>query len=179
MNKIILYTGLLILILFSAGCVKVDEEFSELRNNVMTSFGDNYETEYQFSVGTIGITVSSWLVDFAQDEEYVDDMMREIDNVQVGIYKKIIDSYEPGYNTLKQINDDMEKRGWKYILRSVDNGDFISIYIRSGSENFFNQLYIVSFDDEQLILLDIEGDLKEVIATVIEEKGLDFDSIAY
>jgi hypothetical protein len=73
----------------------------------------------------------------------------------------------------------MEKRGWKYILRSVDNGDFISIYIRSGSENFFNQLYIVSFDDEQLILLDIEGDLKEVIATVIEEKGLDFDSIAY
>ncbi len=85
------FTLLLVIfvIILLPGCIGVNRQFSEVKDKIMGKLGDDYKTEYQFSVGSVGITISSWFINFAAKEEYVDDMMREISSVQVGVYNRV------------------------------------------------------------------------------------------
>ena len=78
-----------LLLIFLTGCIGVNRQFGEIKNKIMGNLGKDYKTEFQFSVGSTVITVSSWFVDLAANEEYIDDMMREISSVQVGVYHKV------------------------------------------------------------------------------------------
>ena len=73
------------LILLS-GCIGVNRQFSEVKDKIMGELANDYKTEFQFSVGSSAITISSWFVDLAANEEYIDEMMRVISSVQVGVY---------------------------------------------------------------------------------------------
>ena len=37
-------------------------------------------------------------------------------------------------------------------------------------------MYIISFDEEQFVIVEVEGNLEELISTVIREKGIDFNT---
>ena len=176
MKTTINISAVLCLTLLTSGCMRVNKEFSELNNYILAGFGNKYSTEAQFAVGSVGISISSWFVDFAQDDDIVNDLMREIDNVQIGIYTSLKETSQVGFNTLLEISADMEARGWKHIVRSIDNGELLAAYISSDIKKTFTQMYIISFDGEQLVIVEVEGNLEELISTVIKEKGIDFNT---
>jgi hypothetical protein len=166
-----------ILPLLFLGCMEINEEFKEIRNEVITQFGDDYKSEVQFSIGSVGITISSWFVDFAADEEFISEMMNEVSGVQVGVYKKIKAADEPTFSILNDIEDEMLSNGWKSIVRSAENGDISAVYLRANNDELLERIFIISYSDDELVLVEVEGDLKEVISTVIREKGLEFERI--
>src|SRR3970040_2311054 len=90
-----------------------------------------YENDHQYI---------SCFVDFAQDDDIVNDLMREIDNVQIGIYTSLKETSQVGFNTLLEISADMEARGWKHIVRSIDNGELLAAYISSDIKKTFTQM---------------------------------------
>jgi hypothetical protein len=171
-NKFFFLPVVLLLPLLLTNCVGINEEFAELRNKIVPQFGDDYKAEFQFSIGSVGITVSSWIVDFAEDEDFVDDMMREISSVQVGVYKKLKDSDTPGFSVLNDIENNMMNSGWKSIVRSSENNEVSAVYIRTNREEFLKRLFVISSNEEELVLVEVKGDLKEIITTMIEEKGM-------
>jgi len=38
-------------------------------------------------------------------------------------------------------------------------------------------MYIISFDEEQLVIVEVEGNLEELISTLIKEKEIDFNTM--
>ena len=48
----------------------------------------------------------------------------------------------------------------------------MSSKIKIDQLRYVAQLARISLNDEELILIEVEGDLKEVISTVIREKGM-------
>jgi hypothetical protein len=164
--------SILFLPLFLNGCIGVNEEFAEIRNEVLNNLDDDFRSEYQFSVGSVGITVSSWFVDAAAEEDLAADILDDVSSVQVGVYKKIRNTNSPDITTLRELEDEMIQKGWKSIVKNCEGDELSGIYIRSNTNETLNRLFVISLDKEELILVEVEGDLKEVISTVIREKGM-------
>jgi len=170
-NKIILLP-ILFLSLFLNGCIGINEEFAEIRNEVLNNLDDDFSSEYQFSVGSVGITVSSWFVDATAEGDLATDIFDDVSSVQVGVYKKIRSTSSPSITTLRELEEEMIQKGWKSIVKNYEGDELSGIYIRSNPNETLNRLFIINLDNEELILVEVEGDLKEVISTVIREKGM-------
>ncbi len=171
-NKFILLSvSLFLLVLSLTGCIGVNRQFNEVKNKIMGNLGEDYKTEYQFSVGSAIINVSSLFVDLTAEQEYIDDMLREISSVQVGVYKRIEGkSHSNDFNTLNLIDLEMSKGGWKYIVRTLDSNEFTTIYISAVPDELLEKLYVVNLKDDKLVIVEVNGDLKKVIGYAIEER---------
>ena len=170
-NKII-FLPLLVFPLFLIGCVGINEEFAEIRNEILNNLDDDFRSEYQFSVGSVGITVSSWFVDAAAEEDLATDILDDVSSVQVGVYKKMRSTNSPNISTLRELEDEMLQKGWKSIVLNCEGNELSSIYVRNHPSETLDRLFVISLNDEEMILVEVEGDLKEVIATVIRDKGM-------
>ncbi len=161
-----------LLLIFLTGCIGVNRQFSEVKDKIMGELGNDYKTEFQFSVGSAAITISSWFVDLAAEQDYIDDMMREISSVQVGVYYKVEGSdAKANFGTLQSIDEEMNNNGWKYIVRSIDNEELTAIYLSDDPEEILNRMYVINLSDEELVIIEVNGDLKKVISYAIEERN--------
>ena len=164
-SRIFEYIILFFLLIFLTGCIGVNRQFSEVKDKIIGELGNNYKTEFQFSVGSSTITISSWFIDLAADEEYIDEMMREISSVQVGVYNRVEGAdAKVSFGTLQSIDEEMHNKGWKYIVRSVDNRELTAIYLSDDPGEILNKMYVINLSDEELIIIEVNGDLKKVIS---------------
>ena len=65
----------------------------------------------------------------------------------------------------------MRSKGWKYIVRTLDNDDLTAIYVSDEPDEVMEKMYVISLQDEELVIVEINGNLKKVIAYAIEEKN--------
>ncbi len=173
-KSIILLIFLASLLIFLTGCIGVNRQFSEVKDKIMDELGNDYKTEFQFSVGSSAITISSWFVDLAAEQDYIDDMMREISSVQVGVYYKVEGSdAKVNFGTLQSIDEEMNNNGWKYIVRSIDNEELTAIYLSDDPEEMLNRMYVINLSGKELVIIEVNGDLKKVISYAIEERNFD------
>ena len=174
-RKFIFIITFFLLILFT-GCIGVNRQFGEVKDKIMGELGNDYKTEFQFSVGSAAITISSWFVDLAANEEYIDDMMREISSVQVGVYHKVKGSdAKANFSTLRSIDEEMKNKGWKYIVRSLEGNELTAIYLSDDPEEILNKMYVINLSDDKLVIVEVNGDLKKVISYSSEERNFQFD----
>ena len=175
-KKILIYFTAAVLI-FSAGCMEINEEFSQVRNEIIDQLDDDYKSEVQFSIGSVGITISSWFVDFATDEEFIDDMLQDISGVQLGVYERVKGTDAPDLNTISKIESEMNSYGWKSVVRTTEEDEVSAVYFRVSPDELLERIFVVSLSEDELVLVEVEGDLKSIITTVIRDKGLEFERI--
>ncbi|GBD87354.1 hypothetical protein BMS3Abin03_01286 [bacterium BMS3Abin03] len=165
-------------VLFSAvlltSCIGVNRQFEEVKDKIMGKLGEDYETEFQFSIGSAALHISSWFVNLSADQEYLDDMMREISSVQIGVFNRVRGTnVYADFNTLKQIDNEMKSRGWQYIVRSVENNEISAVYLNSNPGEVLKSMYVINLNDDELTIIEVNGNLKKVIQYAIEEKNFD------
>ena len=98
-------------------------------------------------------------------------MMREISSVQVGVYNRVEGAdAKANFGTLQSIDEEMNNKGWKYIVRSVDNEELTAIYLSDDPVELLNKMYVINLSDEELVIIEVNGDLKKVISYAIEER---------
>jgi hypothetical protein len=173
MKNKLLFLPILLLPLFLNGCIGINEEFAEIRNEVIKNFGGDFKSEMQFSIGSAGITVSTWFVDAAADEDIAADILDDVSSVQIGVYKKLRGTDSPNMNTLREIESKMSESGWKSIVKSCDKEELAAIYVRKDSGKILDRLFVISIENDELVLVEVKGDLKEAISTVIRQKGME------
>ena len=170
-SRIFICIILFFLLILLTGCIGVNRQFSEVKDKIIGGLGNKYKTEFQFSVGSSAITISSWFIDLAANEEYIDEMMREISSVQVGVYNRVEGSdAKANFGTLQSIDEEMHNKGWKYIVRSADNEELTAIYLSDDPGEILNKMYVINLSDEELVIIEVNGDLKKVISYAIEER---------
>jgi len=102
-----LFLPIFFLSLFLNGCIGINEEFGEIRDEVIKNFGGEYKSEVQFSVGSVGITVSSWFVDAAAEEDMTADILDDVSSVQVGVYIKLREFNSPDIRCWKVVGSQL------------------------------------------------------------------------
>lgn len=175
MKTRLFFLPILLLPVFLNGCIGINEEFADIRNVVINNFGGEYKSEVQFSIGSTGITVSSWLVDAAAEEDIAGDILKDVSSVQVGVYKKLRVTDSPRMNTLREIESKMSESGWKSIVKTCDKDELAAVYVRKNPDEVLDRLFVISLDNDELVLVEVEGDLKEAISTVIRDKVIDIN----
>ncbi len=178
MKTLLKISPLLIAVLFiSSGCINVNKNFKQTSNKLINDFGNDYHREVELSAGPFMINVASWVVNFSQDDEMVDDLMRQVSNVQVGVYTVTKDRGKEKASIMEKINNEMEAKGWQYIVRSYDTHNLTAVFVSKNPDMFFRKMFIITHDSEQLVLVEVEGNLDRLIELAIKDKKFKFNTM--
>ncbi len=137
----------------------------------MSELDMDYDKQIEFSVGSAGIMLAGMIVNLSDVEEPVDEILKNISRVQVGVYERNrYNKFHARYDVLVRLSAKLEEQGWKYIVRSVQDNEIAAVFVNEEDDEF-SRLYVVAADDEQLVLVEIHGDLSKVIEVAVREKG--------
>ena len=176
-KKIKFVMGILLVALLSTGCIGVDRGFRSVRDYVLDSSNNQLEKEFEFSLGSVSITMAELAMNFTDIEEPIGEVLSEISSVQVGIYNNNYDvKIEPSFEEAKFLTSKMKDAGWDCIVRSVDGSDMAIVFVKAHDDEL-NQLFVISVNNEEVVLVEVLGNLHKVIEIAIREKGLDFAMI--
>ena len=176
-KKIKFVMSILLVALLFTGCIGVDRGFRSIRDYVLDPSNNNFEKEFEFSFGSVSVTMAELVLNFADVEEPVEEILSEISNVQVGIYKNNSDVIiEPSLEEAKFLTTKMKKAGWDCIVRSVDRNEMTAVFVKAHDDEL-NRLFVISVNDDEVVLAEVLGNLHKVIEIAIREKGLDFAKI--
>jgi hypothetical protein len=176
MKTLLKFSPLIVTLLIAAsGCIGINRNFREVRATLISKFGNDYHREIEVSVGPFLINFASWVVNLSQEDEIVDDLMRQVSNVQVGVYTMTKDREKEKNTVMEKINSEMQSRGWRYIVRSYSDDELTAVYVSKDPEMFFKKMFIITHDSEQLVLVEVEGKLDKLIELAIHDKKFKFD----
>jgi len=169
--------SLLLLMTLLSGCFGVDRSFRQIRNYILENSGGEYDKDFEFSVGSTGISLASVVVSFADTDEPIEEILSEVSSVQVGVYSNINSSkITTDFAGLNHLTKLMERTGWEYIVRTIDKDEFTAIFVRI-YENQLNRVFLITVKQEEIILVEMYGNIDKVIEIAIREGDLDFDLV--
>lgn len=175
-HKIKLVVTMIFLATMLTGCFAVDGYFKSMRNKVLRSVDADFDREIEFGVGASGIMFGSMVVSFSDAEHYVDDMMRKIDRVQIGVYKKAgYGRLNMNFKELKRITEELKDNDYKFIVRSVNYDEMVAVMVKNDAGYRLNEMFIVALSDDELVMTQVFGDLDELIEIAIREEGFKID----
>ena len=158
------------------GCFAVDGNFINLRNKVLYSVNEDLDRDVEFAVGAAGIRMGSLVVSFSESEPYVDDMIRKLDRVQIGVYNRHHQGkLSINYGELKRITSELRDDDYEFIVRTYDQDGMTAVMVKKDSEYELNEMFIIAFSDDQLVLAQFFGDLDGLIEIALREQGFKFD----
>jgi len=173
-KKIKFAMGIILVALLFTGCIGVDRGFRSIRDYVLDPANDQFEKEFEFSFGTVSITMAELVMNFADVDEPVDEMLSEISNVQVGIYKNNSDvRINPSIEEAKFLTNKMKNAGWDCIVRSVDKKEMTAVFVKAQDDEL-HRLFVISVNNDEVVLAEVLGNLHKVIEIAIREKGFNF-----
>jgi len=176
MKQFLKISPLLMAVIFIfSGCINVNRNFRDISGKLIYKFGNDYQREIELSVGPFMITLASWVVNLSEEEEIVDDLMRQVSNVQVGVYTMTKDRKREKKNVMDKLDYEMQDRGWRHIVRSYSSDELTAIYVCKDPEELFKKMFIITHDSEQLVLVEVEGELDKLIQLAIRDKKFQFN----
>lgn len=171
-KRIKVIISLLFLTVLLSGCFGVDRSFRQIRNYIIENTNGEYDKDFEFSIGSTGISLASVAVSFVDTEEPIEEILSEISSVQVGIYSnKDSGRITTDFAGLKHLTNLMEKAGWEFIVRSVDRDELTAVFVRV-YENQLNRVFVISVNQEEMALVEMYGNVEKVIEIAIREGNL-------
>jgi len=160
------------------GCFGVRRSFKKMRAYVFENTNIEYKKQIEFGVGAGGLMLAGMFVKLADTDEPIDKLLGQISDVQIGIYdnEKNVE-FNADYKSLKNITNIMERAGWEFIVRTVNRHELTAVFVKQKDERI-NQLYIIAVTNEEMVLVEIHGNIDELVAIAIREKGLKFDVVS-
>ena len=165
------------ILFISSGCINVNRNFKETSAKLISKFGNDYHREVEVSVGPFLINFASWVVNFSKEDEIVDDLIRQVSNVQVGVYTLTKDRDNERFSIMEKINNEMNSRGWQYIVRSYSDDELTAVFVSKNPAMFFKKMFVITHDSEQLVLVEVEGKLDRLIELAIKDKKFRFNNM--
>jgi hypothetical protein len=65
----------------------------------------------------------------------------------------------------------MNSQGWKYLVRTIEGDELTVIYLNPNPDVMLKKMYVINVNKDELVIVEINGDLKKVISYAIEERS--------
>jgi len=155
------------------GCLGVNGEFRTIRNHVLSNIEMDVNRDIELSIGPGLISFASLFVSFAETDEPVDEMLRQISRVQVGVYEvREVFNERVDYSVIHELSDLMMEKGWNYIVRSRDRNEVATVFVRNEELEQLKEMFVIALSGEEVVFVHIQGDLEDLIEIAVREHGL-------
>ncbi|MHB1688073.1 MAG: DUF4252 domain-containing protein [Ignavibacteriaceae bacterium] len=171
-RKIVLILPVILFSFFVAGCYDVDGNFLQIKNEILSSTGNHFNKDVEFSLGSVSMSLAFAVIKLNGDDADGKDIIKNISSLQIGVYKNRNHSL-PGrsYDLFERINDTMDRQGWENFVRETNNGELTLGYVKYNQGDKLNKMFVVSLNKEELTLVEMRGDMGKVIVSAIKGKG--------
>ena len=176
-NRLKLVISLFLIAVMLTGCFSVNTNFKRIRNHLFENMDLQYDRDIEFAVGPAGLLLAGMVIRFSDADEMADDIVRQISRVQVGIYNnKPGNEFDGTFSSLSDLVDIMSDDDWECIVRSKNSHELTSVFIKY-EDDFLNQIFVVTLNEKELVLAEVNGDLAEMVQIAIREKGFNIERI--
>lgn len=161
-----------------SGCLGVNRDFRNLREQINETLNTNYREEIEIAIGPSAILFASMFINFAETDEELDvgAMLGQLSRVQFGVYKnENFDSFQPDSGIMQKIDRIMKEKGWNYLVKSVNDDEISFVYFKDSEKSQLRNMFVIHADENEFVMVDIYGDLEELIAVAVRQNGLKFD----
>lgn len=162
-----------------SGCFSVNDQFRRMKNHLLTGNSD-FETKQEFALGYWSLTALKTVLNASSHSNIDARIIGHISNIQIGTY--IRSGQNPGAVDLpvfQKLCSKMTSDAWIQITRSYDHGKISAVFLRINREKQLHRMFVVSMEDKELMMIDICGNLDEVLKIAIQEKGLNLYNSEY
>ncbi len=160
----------------TTGCLTVDRNFVEIRNDILSSVDGEFVTDVQFGVGSVMLGIGSTFVKASDDDDFAAAILDDIDDVMIGVYKRKDNSTNVGdFSLLKKIDKKMMSNGFVYLVKSRTDNKLCAVYVSKTASEHLNKIFVVSLDEQELVIVKVRGNLDRVIAEAVKEKGMNIN----
>lgn len=178
-KKLTLIISILLIATFLTGCFSVNTNFKRIRNHLFENMDLKYERDIEFAVGPAGLFLAGMVIKFSDSDKIADDIVGRISRVQIGIYNnKESNIFDWSYSSLTDLVDVMSDKDWECIVRSKSSNELTAVFVKY-EEDSLNQIFVVTLNEKEMILAEVNGDLAEVVELAIREKGFNIERANY
>lgn len=155
------------------GCVFISGDFRQTRDMVLDELGPvEIETEVQLQIGPGLLSISRMAVSLTNASDEALDYLRDIRNVQVGVYKlHHVDRDKPLIIPIK-IARKLSKKGYEPMVKVKERDEAVWVLTKMHGEKL-TSLYVIALDREELVLVEVKGRLGKIVEKAIREHGFE------
>ena len=174
--KLLPLLALVSLLITTTGCIGVNKNFKNLRNQVFDSLNENFDKTIEFSLGKSAFMFASKFIDTDEEEdENIQDMLKDVSNVSIGIYereeKNNFTTTKSSGRILNKISDNLEVDDWDSIVKVNGKDETIGIYIKENDSEEINEMFAVILSNDEMVMLKLKGNLNTLADKVVEQQG--------
>lgn len=155
------------------GCVFISRDFRYTKNEIISELGEaEVDTEFQVQIGSGLLSLGKLVVSLADVDRETKEYLRDIRNVQVGIYKLYdIDRSKP-LKIPNKIAKNLSRKGYEPIVKTNGRRSSACIFTKTRGDRL-ESIYIISLEPDELVLVEVRGRLERIIQKAIREKGIE------
>ena len=164
-NSVILFilTGLL---LCCTGC-RTSADFNNIEDSIREQiYPAKMDKDFKFSIGSMSMHILNGLVDDEEEEEIY---LKEINAVQIGVYKISNKETSDSFQIPSNVEKCLIEKGWDPFVHVRNRkGENVSLYYRQVSENTAS-IYAIVLEPDELVIAEINGNLDTILEKAICE----------
>lgn len=172
MKKALMLIPLLLTGILVSGCFGVDGDFKSIRNTALKEAGRNFKIDTEFSLGSFELWILEGLSGIIETEYPAEDILASVSDVQIGIYNRKTKTDFSTASLMRKVDSRMNSKGWKYIVKAYEENEMTAVYLNSDSEIMLKEIFILSIDNSEIVIVQVKGDLEKLIETAIKEHGI-------
>ena len=174
--KLLPLLALVSLLITTTGCIGVNKNFKNLRNQVFDSLNENFDKTIEFSLGKSAFMFASKFIDTDEEEdENIQDMLKDVSNVSIGIYereeKNNFTTTKSSGRILNKISNKLEVDDWDSIVKVNGKNETLGIYIKENDSEEINEMFAVILSNDEMVMLKLKGNLNTLADKVVEQQG--------
>ena len=159
-----------VLIFLLSGCVFVNREFRQIRNEIFKEIEiKSIDTEVQFQIDPALLMLSRLVISQIDIDPEVKQYIKDIHKIQIGVYN-LHEVRDKPLTIPITIAKRLAQKGYEPMVktRKKDRIVWIMTQIRGTK---LTSMYVVSLEREELVLLEIQGQLERLIEKAIRDHG--------
>jgi len=158
---------------FLSGCVLVSADFRQTKDLILDELGPaDIDTEFQLQIGPGMISLGEIAVSFSPAKNEAIPFLRDIKNIQVGVYKLHQLRQDRPMAIPDQVAKKLARKGYEPLVKvkEITNSVWVMTKIRG---KHLESLYVISLNSREVVLVEVQGRLERLIEKAIREHGFD------
>ncbi|MCK5327894.1 MAG: DUF4252 domain-containing protein [Candidatus Latescibacteria bacterium] len=134
------------------------------------------ETTVKLKLGPGLLSWAKLVCNWADVEEEVRGCVAEIRRVQLAVYEVHGSRLDRPIRAAAPIRKRLERAGWEILVKVREAEEFCWIFYRLRGD-FINELYVIALDNNDLVLVKVEGRFDRMIARVLKDHDLNVSGL--
>lgn len=168
--------AIVLLAAMTSGCMMHASSLAPLRTDIEQRLpGARFDSEFQLKLGRISLALAKKII-AAVDEEEELAFLRSIHRIEVAVYRtEALPAFRDAAFAMPR-GRHFRKRGWMTAVESVADDSVTWVLFRQHDERI-RGILVVALDDDELVLVKMNGDIQGIFDKLMEENLLDVPGV--